>query len=77
MTNPNDSAFAIPAYVPDKIELADVAHRMQSGLTKREYFAAMALQGLLGAQSISINIKDIASDALLMADALIDELNKK
>jgi hypothetical protein len=44
------------------------------GLTKREYFAAMAMQGLLS------NNRDFltstANDAVLMADLLIASLNK-
>lgn len=45
-----------------------------SGLTKREYFAAMAIQGLLanGRAFITDNI----IDAVKIADALIEELNK-
>lgn len=42
------------------------------GLTKREYFAAMAMQGLLIAQGN----KAKPSDAVAYADALVDELNK-
>jgi len=51
------------------------------GLTKREYFAAMAMQGFL-ASSVSINNtnertpKLIASVAVITADALIEALNK-
>ena len=43
-------------------------------LTKREYFAAMALQGLLANDSGLITSKAI--DAVKAADALIEELNK-
>lgn len=45
-----------------------------TGLTKREYFAAMALQGLLANDSALITGK--ARDAVQAADALIEELNK-
>ena len=43
------------------------------GLTKREYFAAIALQGLLANDSALITSKVI--DAVKAADALIEELN--
>jgi hypothetical protein len=43
------------------------------GLTKREYFAVMALQGLL---SNSKPVKDIVAVAVNAADELIIELNK-
>ena len=47
MTNGKDSAFAKSAfYHPDGgIDIP------QEGLTKREYFAAMAMQGILSAQA--------------------------
>jgi hypothetical protein len=40
------------------------------GLTKREYFAAKALQGLLSNPSIIIS-KTVAEDAIKLADHLI------
>ena len=45
-----------------------------NGLTKREYFAALAMQGLIvnGRAFITDNI----IDAVKIADALIEELNK-
>ena len=48
------------------------------GLTKREYFAAMAMQGLLSScgQYKVTAYNEIASDCVLAADALIEELNK-
>lgn len=53
------------------------------GLTKREYFAAMAMQGLLaghyeyftGNDDVSVP-DDVAKYAVLNAEALIKELNK-
>jgi len=51
------------------------------GLTKREYFAATALQGLLSQPPIDSNTFNdpelTARDAVECADALIKELNKK
>ena len=46
---------------------------ISTGLTKREYFAAMALQGLLATGDYQAQI---AKDAIYWADALIEELNK-
>ena len=47
------------------------------GLTKREYFAAMAMQGILGyALDRSVDDDSIANKAVKIADALINELNK-
>lgn len=45
------------------------------GLTKRELFAAMAMQGLLG-QSGCV-VWDVSEDAVKAADALIAELEKE
>lgn len=71
MTNANDPVF------PEKrsVMLGNVHDHVivVQGLTKREYFAAMAMQGmdLNGADPF-----DKASLAVEFADALISELNK-
>lgn len=67
MTNPDDPAFnGLPG-------------SGSPGLTKREYFAAMALQGLLaGSQGkVAWSEKQFAIGAINLADALIAELSKK
>jgi hypothetical protein len=74
MTNPNDAAFSKAAfYHPD-----GGIDGPQLGLTKREYFAAMALQGLLANsfRSPTSYIESNAEYAVNYADALIAELNK-
>jgi hypothetical protein len=46
-------------------------------LTKREYFAAMAMQGLLSGWSTDrINADTFSRNAVSVADALIRELDK-
>lgn len=45
------------------------------GLTKREYFAAMAMQGILASDN-SLPIPVVAYDSIKMADALIGQLNE-
>lgn len=50
-----------------------------SGLTKREHFAAMAMQGLLssfGNHDVT-DYSEIASDAAMAADALLAALETK
>ena len=49
------------------------------GLTKREYFTAMAMQGILANPEITKNYKDlnIEEAAIKFADALLTELNKE
>jgi len=44
------------------------------GLTKREYFAAIAMQGLLPSDNVSLEFA--ANAAVKCADLLIAELNK-
>ncbi len=61
MTEPNDPAFPTN---PD----------FTNGLTKREYFAAMALQGLL--TRTEYNPGGTLIDAVILADKLIEQLNK-
>lgn len=60
-----------------------IQHDVYSGLTKREYFAGLAMQGLLtrvpyrndGEVDLGIlESKRIASEAVYMADALLLEL---
>jgi hypothetical protein len=47
------------------------------GLTKRELFAAMAMQGLLADSKIDWEQDELATEAVNMADALIDALNHR
>lgn len=47
------------------------------GLTKREYFAALAMQGIISNKDgLDIKIERIVESAVDTADALIEELNK-
>lgn len=51
------------------------AKEYQKGLTKREFFAAMAMQGMLS--EFSNSPLPLAERAVHQADALIQELNKE
>jgi len=62
MTNPDHAVYPL-VEVPLTI-----------GLTKRELFAAMAMQGMLS--SPEVRYKNISIDSVEIADALIKELNK-
>ena len=50
----------------------------QDGLTKREYFAAMAMQGVIISEDYKhvTTAEQVARWAVAKADALITELNK-
>jgi hypothetical protein len=45
------------------------------GLTKREYFAAMAMQGLLANGNYITNYKFLGEESVMFANALIEALN--
>ena len=46
------------------------------GLTKREYFAAMAMQAILTGTSLSLSQKVVAELSVENADALLEALEK-
>jgi hypothetical protein len=65
---------------------ADANTHTEGGLTKREYFAAMAMQGLLTRVPNRpnnetdlgvIELKRISEESVIMADALINALNEQ
>lgn len=81
-TKLNDQAFPGKYMIYD--EYGDPMYGYDIGLTKREYFAALAMQGLStplvpGVQNLNRMDEAIhkAGMAVRLADALIEELNKK
>lgn len=48
-----------------------------SGLTKREYFAGLAMQGLCSHSGDYHQPEHLAQDAIMYADALLAELEKQ
>lgn len=77
MTNPDDSAF------PQEYEVGKLsidAGRVLRGLTKREYFAAMAMGAAMqyasGDGRYNMKAEDFAKSAVAYADALLKELSK-
>lgn len=49
----------------------------EMGLTKREYFAAMAMQGLVSNLHGTYNPTSLANQCVGLADALLKELSNK
>lgn len=79
-TEPNESAFAKSAVYGEEEGRLGVCEDGSYGLSKREYLAAMAMQGMLAAGDGDFNsnhTKRIAENAVNHADALIKELNKE
>lgn len=73
----NDPAFATPDNGTESL----TTWQGQKGLTKREYFSALAMQGMLSSiDGFSIHpdgtTQNLARCAVAQADALIEELNK-
>ena len=73
MANGNDSAF------PWDDKNGDGSHyHAHSGMTKREYFAALAMQGMLANPTgDAVYASSYAKAAVTSADALLDELAKE
>jgi len=74
-TDPNDPATRWPSTLESQYS---------HGLTKREYFAALALQGFLSDnknlpnQQSGVDIKNsICAASVIMADTLIKKLNEE
>lgn len=70
--NGNDGAFA----------MATVDGFTQYGLSKREYYSAVAMQGILANRNIvhAIKLKDIpliTEASVILADNLIEQLDKE
>jgi len=68
ITRPESAAFP---YL-DGEEALSIA---EVGLTKRELFAALALQGMLANPNMNWAVHNLASDAVGAADLSIEELN--
>jgi len=72
-----------PAFPTTEIVISSVGTEHTQyipGLTKREYFAAMAMQGILSTRKDGLRFSDIenlSEDAVLFADALLNGLNKE
>lgn len=76
MINPNSPAHPTHGWssVPEVIERM----KKQEGLTKREWFAGLAMQGTIaGSQGLDITAQQFAEITVKLADALIAELNKE
>jgi hypothetical protein len=71
-TNGHEAAGTAVAYGPGADD-----YTMVCGLTKREHFAAIALQGVIASPDLTSDPFVCAELAVKMADALISALNSK
>ena len=54
----------------------DLTTVSQMGLTKREYFAAMAMQGILSNPNRGYQVEKVVAASLEYADGLLNEIEK-
>lgn len=73
MENGKEGAFACP----DNGTEYRTTWQGQVGLTKREYFAVMAMQGLLSCPDIAASREAIAEESVKQADELLKALETK
>jgi hypothetical protein len=52
------------------------AIEIDPGLTKREYFAGLAMQGMLAEHSLKATEEEFANQSVKLADALLKALEK-
>jgi len=77
MTNPSDFAFQTTVWSknPDGTTMFS---ELTPGLTKREWFAGMAMCGMLQRHNAwDLNETEISINSVLYADALIAEMSKE
>jgi len=81
-TNPNEPASPVEVSIVDGNIIGNQTSQFSyfaTGLTKREHFAGLAMQGLCawGANDFNFDhVERIAKISIAQADALIEELNK-
>jgi hypothetical protein len=71
--HPSSYAPAFPQ--PSNSENQFACHFGYGGMTIREHFASLAMQGILSNSDISMTPEDCADASLMYADALINKLN--
>jgi len=60
-----------PAFPTGQLKIGDF-----QGMTRRDLFAAMAMQGLLAQTPCRVLIGEIVKESVQCADALLEELSK-
>lgn len=75
--NGNASAHPTPHVWAERWEMIEKIRESEGGLTKRELFAAMAMQGIRAAMTDGhTSYMDVAKKAVAQSDALILALEK-
>lgn len=77
MSNTNTGGPAFPSGLIDPSTPEDAVQPLHNGMTLRDHFAGLAMQGLLSDPNIKARPLDFAIRAYAMADALIEYRNKE
>jgi hypothetical protein len=73
MKNENQPIYPDPMRGAEQSFSNQSPHELPMGLTKREYFAGLAMQGIIAG---NLDVDDVAHSAVKMADAVLAELEK-
>ena len=73
----NTNASSFPVLISTGDGRGGWSYQTCGGLTKRELFAAMALQGMLANQDISHSWKCLQEEAVRQADCLLARLDQE
>jgi len=78
MSNVNDGGQAFPYFFPQRDEeIGTLPCAYQPGMSLRAYFAGQALAGMVaGSRGLGITTAQFAKQSVVLADALIEELNR-
>jgi len=80
-TKPNDPINHVTVSSWEEYKDGDLARKrltkIDIGLTKREYLAAMAMQGIISNLDVRLAASEISRQAVMVANELIEALNKE
>jgi hypothetical protein len=76
-TTPNDGGPAFPFGQMSETTGQPINGYYNPGLSLRDYFAAVALQGLLANPKVVYSARGFASNSYLLADAMLAERAKR
>ena len=77
MSSKPDGGPAFPVAIPSMPASTLDAARTHPGLTMRDWFAGMAMSGMLADRNYNPATYLLAADAYALADAMIEEREKK
>lgn len=76
MENGNNPIYPDPMRGAEQSFTNQSPHELLTGLTKREYFAGLAMNGYLSCIDVDATMEEVARYSAKQADLLLAELNK-